>query len=171
MTLSRRTATMTFASAVVWLWLFPLAVPASASCAMPARESAYRFTGTVIATDDSGGTATVHTDDGLEVTVVGREGGQGVISSVDRTYERGRRYEFHPLNAQSPYRDNACTATKEIGAAPAEQQAVGGDGADTSVGPTPSPIRWLGLGALLIPLLLGAVLASRWALRAKAARD
>jgi hypothetical protein len=37
---------------------------------------------------------------------------------VDRTYEDGATYEFHVLNDASPYEDNACTATKLIGAAP-----------------------------------------------------
>jgi hypothetical protein len=36
------------------------------------------------------------------------------FSSVDRRYALGGRYEFHPINAESPYRDNSCTATQQL---------------------------------------------------------
>jgi hypothetical protein len=39
------------------------------------------------------------------------------MTSVDRTYEVGGRYEFHPLNDSDPYRDNDCTSTHRIPAA------------------------------------------------------
>ena len=39
-------------------------------------------------------------------------------TSVDRRYSLGGRYEFHPLNNQSPYSDNACTATRQLSGPP-----------------------------------------------------
>ena len=36
------------------------------------------------------------------------------MSSVDRTYELGATYEFHPTNGEDPYQDNACTATSRL---------------------------------------------------------
>ena len=33
---------------------------------------------------------------------------------MDRRFDVGIRYEFHPLNGTSPYQDNACTATREV---------------------------------------------------------
>jgi hypothetical protein len=55
--------------------------------------------------------------------VVGLLAAPNVATSVDRAFQVGGRYEFHPLNAAGPYRDNACTATHLIGGA-----GVDGDG-------------------------------------------
>ncbi|MGH3717166.1 MAG: hypothetical protein ACRDT4_27445 [Micromonosporaceae bacterium] len=90
--------------------------PALASCAHPPRQSEYAFTGTVTSVKDDGRLAHVRTDDGQAVVVNGAEE-PGTMTSVDRTYQRGARYEFHPINDSSPYRDNACTATHRIGPA------------------------------------------------------
>ena len=68
------------------------------------------------------------TDEGRTVTVNGGPSGTGTgtdtntATSVDRTYRPGVRYEFHPLNAASPYQDNACTATRAIGGASGESR-------------------------------------------------
>lgn len=91
--------------------------PASASCAQTPPPAKAVFTGTVTATDHDGRRATVNTDDGRVVTMVGTADLGAAATSVDRTYEVGGRYEFHTLNDASPYEDNACTATKKIGAA------------------------------------------------------
>ena len=55
-----------FAMAVIFT-----AAPANASCAFPAKTSAYHFTGTVTAVENAGRTATVRTDDGRTVIVRG----------------------------------------------------------------------------------------------------
>jgi hypothetical protein len=96
-----------------------LGTPASASCAGPPAVSPYAFTGTVESTEAGGRIAQVVTDDGGTVEVRGAST-PCVVTSADRYYSVGRRYEFHPLNATSPYEDNACTATHEVGPAPTQ---------------------------------------------------
>jgi hypothetical protein len=92
------------------------ATSASASCATEAMASPYAFIGTVISTEKKDHVATVITDNGQRVTVLGTEGGDWFsgFSSADRRYALGGRYEFHPINAGSPYRDNTCTATRQL---------------------------------------------------------
>lgn len=93
--------------------LIGFAPSAAASCASPPRPSPYAFTGTVTSVEREGVLAHVLTDDGAEVEVVGSPSETGV-TSVDRTFKPGVRYEFHPLNDSSPYQDNSCTATREL---------------------------------------------------------
>jgi hypothetical protein len=93
--------------------------PAAASCVFPARTSAFAFVGTVTGTSNGGRVATVRTDAGAVVTVVGTPDLGSGLTSVDRAYVVGTRYEFHPINNESPYQDNACTATHEVEGGPA----------------------------------------------------
>ncbi|WP_104106189.1 hypothetical protein [Nocardioides sp. 616] len=61
--------------------------------------------------------AEVVTDEAATVTVQGtkdRTWFSNSYSSSDRRYALGGRYEFHPLNDDSPYSDNACTATRQV---------------------------------------------------------
>jgi len=91
--------------------LFVGAAPeASASCATPPLVSPWVFTGTVMSTERDGRVAAVRTDDGRRVEVVGTAS-TGGFTSVDRAYEIGARYEFHPANSTSPFQDNICTRT------------------------------------------------------------
>ena len=105
-------AVLLFAAAVAG------ALPAYASCVTDAPEaSPYAFIGTVIGTERKDRIAMVITDNGERVTVLGTQGGSWFsesYSSTDRRYALGGRYEFHPLNAESPYRDNRCTATQQL---------------------------------------------------------
>jgi hypothetical protein len=90
---------------------------ANASCAGPPAESPHAFVGTVIDTREEDRIATVITDQGRRVTVLGTSDDSWFAessSSADRRYALGGRYEFHPTNASDPYRDNACTATHKI---------------------------------------------------------
>lgn len=90
---------------------------AHASCAGPPEPSPHEFTGTVIDTAEQGRVATVVTDAGRQVEVLGTQGTNwftNSYSSVDRRYALGARYEFHPLNDETPYRDNGCTATTHL---------------------------------------------------------
>ncbi|WP_162907719.1 hypothetical protein [Allorhizocola rhizosphaerae] len=99
-----------------------LALPAqaaAASCAESLPPAAAVFTGTITATDHGGRRATVKTDDGEIVSVVGTPSLDAVATRVDRIYAVGARYEFHTLNASSPFEDNACTNTRQISAAAA----------------------------------------------------
>jgi hypothetical protein len=74
------------------------------------QGSPYAFVGTVISTETKDHVATVITDNGQRVTVLGTEGGfPESFRSTDRRYALSGRYEFDPLNAESPYRDNEAT--------------------------------------------------------------
>src|SRR5688572_16755802 len=83
------------------------AQPAAASCAADGHDrSAHSFIGVVTGLTDDDRVATVRRDDGRIVVVTGAADPAGVRTSVDRTYLAGQRYEFHPRNGDSPYRDN-----------------------------------------------------------------
>jgi hypothetical protein len=101
--------------------LFVGAAPeASASCAAPPSVSPWVFTGTVVSTERDGRVAAVQTDDGHRVEVVGTTStSTNGFTSVDRAYEVGARYEFHPANSTSPFQDNICTRTHVISPATA----------------------------------------------------
>ncbi len=91
-----------------------VAAPAAvASCADRPTASPYAFMGTVIDTARGGRVATVVTDSGERVTVLGSSDPSGV-TSADRTYVVAGRYEFHPLDGTDPFEDNACTATRQV---------------------------------------------------------
>ena len=68
---------------------------AYASCATEATASPYAFIGTVISTEKKDRVATVITDNGRQVTVLGTEGGGWFsgFSSADRRYALGGRYD------------------------------------------------------------------------------
>ena len=83
------------------------------SCAAESERSPHAFMGEVLSVTADGKVATVRADDGTTVEVIGGPSG-GSVTSVDRTYEVGVRYEFHPVNDHSPYRDNICTATHVV---------------------------------------------------------
>ncbi len=103
------------ATGLTALFLLGSAGVADASCVAPPATSASSFTGTVLATQNKDRIAQVRTDAGAEVTVLGTESPDAnSASSVDRTFRTGARYEFHPLNEASPFRDNACTATRQL---------------------------------------------------------
>lgn len=88
-----------------------IAPEASASCTeTPPPVSPWVFTGTVVSTERDGRVAAVQTDDGHRVEVVGTASTSG-FTSVDRAYEIGARYEFHPTNSTSPFQDDICTRT------------------------------------------------------------
>jgi hypothetical protein len=90
---------------------------AYASCATEAMVSPYAFIGTVISTEKADRIATVITDSGRQVKVLGTPDTgwfSKSFSSTDRRYAVAGRYEFHPINAESPYRDNSCTATHQL---------------------------------------------------------
>lgn len=144
------------AAGLTALFLLGTAGAADASCRLPPTTSASAFTGTVVTTSDSDRTARVRTDAGAEVTVLGTESPDAnSVTSVDRTFRTRARYEFHPLNDASPFRDNACTATRQL----------------TGPGPSPASViaelpstgvpGYLPLAGLLV-LPVGAALAYRF---------
>lgn len=100
--------------------------PTYASCAGPPSPSPYAFVGTVVSTEEEDRIATVMTDEGESVTVLGTGDTSRFsesFTSVDRRYQQGGRYEFHPINAKPPYRDNACTATRQLAGPPLQPLA------------------------------------------------
>jgi len=114
--------------------------PASASCVGSPSPSPYAFSGTVVSTEADGRIAEVIVEDGRKVEVRGTPDASA-MTTVDRTYQVGARYEFHPVNDSSPYEDNACTATRKLtGPVAADESAqttpiARGDEAQSGVGP------------------------------------
>jgi hypothetical protein len=99
------------------LLLTGLIAPGAYAWCAQAEPSPYAFVGTVIDTKKQDRIATVITDSGRQVKVVGTPDGSWFsrsFTSVDRRYALGGRYEFHPINADSPYRDDRCTATHQL---------------------------------------------------------
>lgn len=105
-----------------WTLSVLAAAPAAASCATDSpRPSPDAFVGTVIATSKGDRVAEVITDEGATVTVQGTEETSwfsNAQSSTDRRYALGGRHEFHPVNDDSPYADNSCTATRQLSGPP-----------------------------------------------------
>lgn len=109
--------------------LLGLHTPAAlASCATDSPgPSPHAFVGTVVATSEGGRIAEVVQDDGVTVTVEGTEAAGWLsdsYSSIDRRYALGGRYEFHPVNDESPFSDNACTATHQLSGPPLTSTAT-----------------------------------------------
>jgi hypothetical protein len=147
---------------------------AAASCAVQPTDSPHAFVGTVVDAEEEDRIATVVTDDGRTVTVMGTQDIgwlTDAVSSVDRRFAVGARYEFHPVNARSPYRDNACTATTRLAGPrlqplqplqPSQEYLPGWLPVDEQAGP-------VGYLAFLGPLVFAAavlIAVSRRALRA-----
>jgi len=131
--------------------------PASASCVGSPSPSPYAFQGTVVSTQADGRIAEVIAENGRKVEVRGTPDASA-ITTVDRTYQVGARYAFHPVNDSSPYEDNACTATRKLpGPVAADESAQAtpiarGDDAQSGVGP-------LILGSLMVLASAAAVFA------------
>jgi hypothetical protein len=171
---------------------------AEASCiqAPPLRqaidEADVVFVGTVLALDHDGRTATfrveeiwkgtlgetvvVHGGPGFEAIESAAARGQGVASSVDRTYSAGKRYLVLPWGKSGGLlRDSICSSTQPytddmagLRPATAHPPLAEGDGpAPTSPADDDrtGPLLWMLLGALAV---LGAALTVLWArLRAR----
>jgi hypothetical protein len=143
---------------------------ANASCAGSPAESSHAFVGTVIDTSEEDRIATVITDGGRRVTVLGTDDTSWFsesFSSIDRRYALGARYEFHPTNASTPYRDNVCTATHKLAGPslrplePSEEFLPGWLPVDEQAGP-------IGYALFFGPVLAGAVglaFLARWSRR------
>jgi len=143
---SRRSAAATLVLGLALVFAF--AGPAQASCAGPPSDSPAAFTGTVVEVEKDGRVAYVALDDGSTAVVHGSPGlGNDTVTSVDRRFAAGARYEFHPFNDTSPFQDNACSATRQL------------------AGPTPGPVEpsedrlpgWLPVDEQNGPIGYGAV--------------
>lgn len=155
-----------FVAAVALIGTLATAPAAHASCAVSPLASPNRFTGVVLGTELGGRLAYVATDDGRSVVVRGTVSDvDDAFTTVDRTYVTGHRYEFHPVSSTSPYEDNICTATLDLGLAPTptttpvaspELELVGDE---TGTSPVALWSFGAGLGAVL--LVTGIVLVRR----------
>jgi hypothetical protein len=128
-------------------------LPVAASCAESPSPSPYAFEGVVTQVRSDGRVATVRTDSGDVVQVIGGETDANQSSSVDRQYAVGGRYEFHPTNAKSPYQDNACTATRQL-SGPAYDPSMNADGSS-----------WFGKGWFIGAVFIALLLAVPWLVR------
>lgn len=134
---------------------------------MPPLRSEHSFVGVVVRTSANGRVAEVRQDDGRTVTVRGGETRDNAASSVDRYYDVGARYEFHPVNAEDPYEDNECTATRRLGGGVATLAAGGSPPASPAVVPaagsspaSPAVVSQSGSSGWLLPGVAGLVLVA-----------
>lgn len=151
------------------------AAPAAASCFTTPAVSPYAFVGMVLSVERQGRVAHVKTDDGRTVIVSGTpegstEPGQTVITSVDRTYTAGARYEFHPINDTSPYEDNACTATRLLAVGERSSGGVAPEGVPSSgTGVGAGVPAAVASAAMLVLLAVGVVWIARRRARLRSA--
>lgn len=160
-------------AAAAMLVFTALAAPsvASASCALPPggavdlwKSADAVFVGTVTALANDGRSAQVRVsetwqgpDQPAEVVVLGGPEGQGVATSIDRTYAVGVEYLFAvTVDANGKLMDNACSGTTETSSLdlkairPADvRQPIGGAPTSASGG--------LDLSGLAGPVLLAAI--------------
>jgi hypothetical protein len=174
---------------------------ASASCVVaPPLDQAIAqadvvFVGTVDATDHDGLTATfrvdevwkgnvgetavVHGGPGIAALEEAAQKGQGVATSVDRTYTQGKRYLVLPYGkAGGVFLDNVCSSTqlftdelvsfRPTTATPPLAKG-GASGVSNELGDTDGLGPWTLLGVLLGAAVLTAAFAG-WGLRARRAR-
>jgi hypothetical protein len=159
--------------------------PVQASCIAPAPlasrldGASVVFVGTVISTSDRGRLATVRVeavwkgpDLPPDVQMIGSLApGPNSVTSVDRSYQAGRRYLFVPTNDRPPFQDNACTATQLYAPELAAYAPPGVRDARADQGLPGVPDRpWGRFWPLILPFaaLAGlAVLAARQAQRSR----
>lgn len=110
--------------ALCLVFVLPAAARASCAVQLPLSESlaasSVVFTGTVVSVTGGNRIATVLVDDVWkggplpeQVEVRGGPGDPRSITSVDRSFVKGDKYLFFPINEAPPFEDNACTATRE----------------------------------------------------------
>lgn len=178
------------------IFMLPAAAHASCAVQLPLGESlaasSVVFTGTVVSVAGGDRIATVLVDDAWkggplpeQVEVRGGPGDPQSITSVDRSFMKGDKYLFVPINEAPPFEDNACTATQEY--SPELENArsldTAGTGGETQVDPpaaagpqdgAPAPAPNEGpsqaMKGLLFAVSLGFALAVGYALKRKAQR-
>ncbi len=142
--------------------------------------SSVAFTGTVTAVGGGDRIATVIVDEvwkggplPSQVQVHGGPSDPRTTTSVDRTYEQGDKYLFVPVNDESPFQDNICSATQEYSpqlenSRPLDSPASGG----VTTAPKTQDSRHPGPSqtakALIFALALGVSLAAGYALKGRA---
>lgn len=169
--------------------LLPGAAQASCAVQLPLSESlaasSVVFTGTVVSVAGGDRIATVLVDEVWkggalpeQVEVRGGPGDPQSITSVDRSFVKGDKYLFMPINEAPPFEDNACTATQEYspGLENARSLDSSGSGAgvqvdppsDEAVAPNEGPSQ--AMKGLIFAVTLGLALAVGYVLERKAKR-
>ena len=159
--------------ALAALWA---AIPAEASCAGPPVLSDQLdaakvvFVGTVVSTTDGGRLARVKVEGiwkgpslPVHVQVSGSPAaGSSAVTTVDRKYVAGQRYLFVPVNDQSPFQDNSCTATQPYTSSLAAYSPADPRQPDATAASDPEPdgYSWLPLTVVVIVVLMLAAAAS-----------
>jgi hypothetical protein len=170
--------------------LLPVAAHASCAVQLPLSESlaasSVVFTGTVVSVAGGDRIATVLVDVVWkggdlpeQVEVRGGPGDPQSITSVDRSFVKGDKYLFVPINEAPPFEDNACTATQEYspglenarsldssgGGAGGQVDPPAGDAVSaTNEGPSQA------MKGLIFAITLGVALAVGYVLKRKAGR-
>jgi hypothetical protein len=183
--------TRIFVLSLLTVLLLPAGAHASCAVQLPLSQSlaasSVVFTGTVVSVAGGDRIATVLVDEVWkggalpeQVEVRGGPGDPQSITSVDRSFVKGDKYLFVPINETPPFEDNACTATQEYspGLENARSLDTSGDGAGTQVDPPsddsavsapnegPSQV----MKGLIFALALGVALAVGYVLKRKAGR-
>ncbi len=95
------------------------------------------------------------------VRVIGTPEPGAQATSVDRTYQAGKRYLFVPTNSTSPFEDNTCTDTQPYTAALAAQAPINARAPEPGGDPGPAPwvnqLPWIGAGLIVVLVAAGAV--------------
>lgn len=174
------------------LIVLALPVAAHASCAvqLPLSESlaasSVVFTGTVVSVAGGDRIATVLVDEVWkggtlpeQVEVRGGPGHPESITSVDRSFVKGDKYLFVPINEAPPFEDNACTATREYSPELENARSLdtsGSDGTqadppgDDVPGSAPDEGPSQAMKGVLFVLFFGVALAVGYGLKRKAQR-
>jgi hypothetical protein len=132
-------------------------------------NAAVVFVGTVLSTTNGDREATVRVesiwrgpDMPTYVRVVGTPEPAAQATSVDRTYQSGKKYLFVPENAATPFQDNNCTSTQIYTSALAAQAPAdarppqpGGDPSTPGINPLVWPaLALVGLGAIAVAVFI-----------------
>lgn len=167
---------MKLSAAVLSLFAFLLAAPTRSALASCAADPGLRqhlgdartaFVGQVIETSNARRNASVRVEKiwlgpalPARVEVQGGAQGEGVVSSVDRTYRTGETYLFVLRDAREPFSDDSCSGTTVYTERVAELEpegAIGPEGAGTTGGAALGP--WVLVGVAL--LAVGALQVRR----------
>ncbi len=169
--------------------LLPAAAHASCAVQLPLRTSlaasSVVFTGTVVSVAAGDRVATVLVDEVWkgsalpeQVEVRGGPGDPQSITSVDRSFVKGDKYLFVPINEAPPFEDNACTATQEYSPGLENARSLDSSGSDAGSDPpsddaqvsAPNEGPSQAMKGLIFALTLGVALAVGYVLKRNAQR-
>lgn len=167
------------------VFLLPEAAHASCAVQLPLSESlaasSVVFTGSVVSVAAGDRVATVLVDEVWkggalpeQVEVRGGPGDPQSITSVDRSFVKGDKYLFVPINEAPPFEDNACTATQEYSPGLENARSGGGEGKQVDPPRDDAPVSAPNEGpsqamkGVIFAVTLGLALAAGYVLKRKA---